>query len=93
MKTPYDYADLDWEAGRLIERGAERVAEYDAERGTAYRDSHLHNHVYRAHDALREMEDAVQADEYDAAQTKAADALNHLLMALRNVDGEGGSDD
>lgn len=97
MNTPHDYDDIDTEAARLLYRAAGRIAEKDDEYGgPEWRNTDPAYHLYRAFHNLGDVSEAFEdgtAPDYDEMQEQAADALNHLCMALSNIETEARRED
>lgn len=88
MPNALQYGDLEWEVDNLLERASERLDEKDDEHGGAeWRGDDPRFHVYHA---MRNLGDVAEATDgtpdYDEMMKESADALNHLCMALSNVE-------
>jgi hypothetical protein len=90
MNTPHDYGSLDWETAKIVERAAERIDEKEPDYGgERWEGDDPRFHVYHAMRNLGDVATATdETPEYDEMLTQAADVLNHLCMALANVEQE-----
>lgn len=85
----YDYPDLDYELDQLTQRAVERIAEKESEHEPAeWRDDNPMHHIDLAQQQFDDIRVAAAADDLEAARTQAADAVNHLLMALSLIPSE-----
>ncbi len=87
-QNPISYPDLEWETQQILEAAADRLDEKDAEYGgPGWRGSDPRYHLYHAMRNLGDVADATDGTpDYDEIVRQSGDVLNHLAMALTNVE-------